>query len=300
MTRNRGYEYRETVDARFDGKELLDYLSLRYRHSSIDEWRGRIESGRVLIDGRVASPDQLLQRGQSLKWNRPPWQEPDAPRTFAVLFEDSELLAVAKPRGLPTVPGGNFLENTLLAVVREYAADAVPVHRLGRWTSGLVLFALTQASLSHLSQGWREQRVEKRYVALAAGRARRRRFEVTTPIGTVPYAPLGLLHAASPSGKRSVSHVEVTEQRADEFVAQVTIETGRPHQIRIHLAAAGHPLVGDPLYGPGGIPRPGTRALPGDPGYLLHARSLIVEHPSTRAEIELVCAEPPDLRVTIP
>jgi 23S rRNA pseudouridine1911/1915/1917 synthase len=297
---NQGFEYRETVDPRSDGQALLDYLSRRYRHSSVTQWRERIESGRVLVDGEAASPDRCLRRGQIVTWLRPAWTEPAVPRSFAVLYEDSELLAVAKPRGLPTMPGGGFLDNTLLAVAREYMPGVVPVHRLGRWTSGLVLFARTPRARSELARAWREQRVQKHYLALASGRPLHRRFEVTTPIGTVPYAPLGLLHAASPAGKRSVSHVVVDEQREDKFIARVTIETGRPHQIRIHLAAAGHPLVGDPLYGPGGLPRYGTRALPGDPGYLLHARSVVFEHPSTRAEVELVCPEPPSLRKTTP
>jgi 23S rRNA pseudouridine1911/1915/1917 synthase len=297
---NRGYEYRETVDPQLDGQVLLDYLSRRYVHSSVREWRDRIEGHRVLVDGRVASPQQVLRRGQVVTWHRPAWQEPDVPRSFAVLYEDTELLAVAKPRGLPTMPGGGFLDNTLLAVAREYAPGVVPVHRLGRWTSGLVLFARTPRARSHLARSWREQRVQKHYLALASGHPRQQRFDVTTPIGTVPYAPLGLLHAASPTGKRSVSHVEVAQQRAEDFVAQVTIDTGRPHQIRIHLASVGHPLVGDPLYGPGGLPLPGTCALPGDPGYLLHARSLVFEHPSTHAEIELICREPPSLRTPTP
>jgi len=300
VVRNRGYEYRETVDPRSDGQSLVDYLTRRYRHSTVAQWRDRIVRRRVLVDGLAASPGQPLRRGQTVTWRRPAWTEPDAPRSFAVLYEDAELLAVAKPRGLPTMPGGGFLENTLLAVVREYSPGAVPVHRLGRWTSGLVLFARTPLSLSRLSRSWRERRVQKHYVALASGHPLRRQFDVTTPIGTVPYPPLGLLHAASPTGKKSVSHVVVTEQRADEFVARVTIETGRPHQIRIHLASAGHPLVGDPLYGTGGLPRPGTRALPGDPGYLLHSRSLVFEHPSTHVEIELICAPPPSLRAPTP
>jgi len=288
------------LDRRADGRTLLDYLVGRYRHSSVSEWRVRIERQQVLVDGVAALPDRTLRCGQSLAWHRPAWDEPDAPRSFALLFEDAELLAVAKPSGLPTVPGGGFLDNTLLALVRGYDPCAVPLHRLGRWTSGLVLFARTRGARSNLARAWRERRVEKRYLALASGRPERAEFDVTTPIGAVPYAPLGLLHAASPTGKRSASRVVVTEQRAHEFIAEVMIDTGRPHQIRIHLAAAGHPLVGDPLYGPGGVPRSGTRALPGDPGYLLHARLLVLEHPTSRREVRLVCAPPPSLRAATP
>jgi len=79
-------------------------------------------------------------------------------------------------------------------------------------------------------------------------------------------------------------------------VVEIQIATGRPHQIRIHLAAAGHPLVGDPLYGPGGLPRPGVRALPGDGGYFLHAARLVFPHPATSAPTVVECAAPPELR----
>ncbi len=78
----------------------------------------------------------------------------------------------------------------------------------------------------------------------------------------------------------------------------VEIATGRPHQIRIHMAWAGHPLAGDPLYGPGGLPLPETQALPGDPGYLLHAHRLELEHPRTGARLRLECQPPPMLRIT--
>jgi len=279
---------------------LLDHLSSCHPHSSADAWRERIAQGRVLVDGCAAPSDRVLHRGQTLTWDRPGWIEPEAPRTFAVLYEDADLLAVAKPSGLPTLPGGGFLDNTLLAVVRERRSDVVPLHRLGRWTSGIVLFARSPAARSHLARVWRERRVDKCYVALASGWAAERRFDVTTPIGTIPYAPLGSLYAACAGGKRSVSHVVVAEQRRDAFVARVTIETGRPHQIRIHLAAAGHPLVGDPLYGPGGVPRTGSRALPGDPGYALHAASLSFEHPTTGSRLVLTCAPPPALRTSTP
>ena len=105
---------------------------------------------------------------------------------------------------------------------------------------------------------------------------------------------LGSLHAADPRGKRALSEVAVLERRADSFLCDVRISTGRPHQIRIHLAAAGHPLLGDPLYGAGGLPRPDTCALPGDPGYHLHAAELSFRHPRT-GRASIIESEPPPL-----
>ena len=107
---------------------------------------------------------------------------------------------------------------------------------------------------------------------------------------------LGTLHAAAADGKPALSQVTVIERRADAFLCDVRIATGRPHQIRIHLAAAGHPLLGDPLYGVGGVPEPDTRALPGDPGYQLHAAELSIRHPRSGDELVIACEPPPLLR----
>jgi 23S rRNA pseudouridine1911/1915/1917 synthase len=294
--KNLGYDYREIIGARDDGSSVLDYLARRYAHTSRDRWLTRVEAGRILLNGIVAASDRRLRCGEELIWRRPPWQEPDAPRCFAILFEDEDVLAVAKPAGLPTLPGGGFLDNTLLALVRAYDAEASPLHRLGRWTSGLVLFARTPESRARLSRAWKERSVLKRYLARATGRACEREFAVSVPIGRIPYAPLKRLYAASARGKPAFSRVRVLEQRDGDFLAEVTIETGRPHQIRIHLAAAGHPLVGDPLYGPGGIPGPASTALPGDPGYHLHAVELELDHPGKRSRLRLRCPAPPPLR----
>ena len=252
--------------------------------------------GRVWIDGQPARADTAIRRGQWLVWRRPPWDEPDAPASFAVLFRDEDLLAVAKPAGLPTLPGGGVLHATLLHRVRGLDAAAAPMHRLGRWTSGVVLFARTREARAGLARQWTAREVEKRYRALATGSPEADEFPIDVPIGTAPHALLGAVHAAAPDGKPSSTRVTVLERRGETFLCDVRIATGRPHQIRIHLAAAGYPLAGDPLYPPGGVPAPNTRALPGDPGYLLHAAELAFRHPRTGKPVTVFCKAPPELR----
>lgn len=293
---NEGYEYRACLGPDADGQTLLAYLSRHYRHSSAAEWAARIESGHLLIDEQAARADNVLRRGSELVWRRQPWVEPAAPRSFTVLYEDEDLLAVDKPAGLPTLPGANFLQGTLLYQVRAYAPDAAPLHRLGRWTSGVVLCARNHHARATLIGQWSTRAVGKRYRALAGGLPDWDALAIAAPIGPVPHAVLGTIHAAAPQGKPSLSHVAVLERRADSFLCDVRIATGRPHQIRIHLAAAGHPLAGDPLYVAGGLPAPGTRALPGDPGYHLHSAELSLRHPRTGRELVIRCEPPPLLR----
>jgi 23S rRNA pseudouridine1911/1915/1917 synthase len=291
---NEGYEYCERLGPDADARTLLAYLTWRYPHSSRTEWAARIASDHVLIDGRPAPADRVLRRGCELVWQRPPWIEPDAPGTFSVLYEDNDLLAVAKPAGLPTLPGGNFLKTTLLHLVRAHAPDAAPLHRLGRWTSGLVLCAKNLHASAALVRQWSAREVGKRYRALATGLPDRDEMTIAVPIGPVPHAILASIHAAKEDGRPSLSQVTVLERYADAFLCDVHIATGRPHQIRIHLAAAGHPLQGDPLYGAGGLPLPGTHALPGDPGYLLHSAELSFIHPGTGSKMVIEC-EPPEV-----
>jgi len=249
----------------------------------------------VLVDAKPASPDAMLRRGQDLVWRRPPWEEPDAPLAFSVLYEDGDVLAVSKPAGLPTLPGANFLQSTLLHQVRLYATDATALHRLGRWTSGLVLFARNRSARAELARQLRAREIGKRYRALADGDPPWDAITVDRPIGKVSHPWLGSVHAAASDGKPSVSRIDVLERRAGSFLCDVRIATGRPHQIRIHLAAAWHPLVGDPLYVSGGVPAVATRAVPGDPGYLLHAAEVTFRHPRTGRELVLTCEPPTEL-----
>ena len=282
---NRGYRYDEI--AATDGG-LLEHLVRRHVHSDRATWAERIAAGEVTVDGARASADATVRRGQSIVWAKPPWEEPEVELAYRVLFEDEWLLAVDKPAGLPTLPGGGFLEHTLLAVVQARTPGAIPMHRLGRGTSGVVLFAKDSDTASAVQRAWSD--VEKIYRALVVGTPEAGVIDV--PIGLVPDPVVGRLYAATPEGKRARSHV--TSVR--EGLVDVRIETGRPHQIRIHLAAVGHPLLGDPLYGPGGVRGEGSTARPGDVGYHLHAWRLGLAHPRTRARIAIEAPLPDALR----
>lgn len=296
---NHGCLHRERITAVDAGKTLLAHLATRHPRATDIEWARRIADGEVQLDGHPAVPGQFLGVGQELVWSRPPWVEPEAPLTMAVLHEDEDLLAVAKPSGLPTMPGGGeFQDHTLLTLVRHRWPEASPMHRLGRGTSGVVLFARTTEAGRRVQSAFREHRLRKVYRTLCMGQPELDSFNITAPIGEVPHPILGTVHGANPAGRASLSRVRVLERRGEGSLVEVEIETGRPHQIRIHLAFAGHPLMGDPLYGFGGVPLPGTEALPGDLGYRLHALRLELVHPRTGRSLAILCAPPVVLRRT--
>jgi 23S rRNA pseudouridine1911/1915/1917 synthase len=295
---NRGFEYRKSLGTDADGLQVIEYLVRRYPSFTREEWLARIGSGRVLVDGMPAQRDQILNPGQSLTWIRPPWKEPEVSRSFAILYQDKYILAVAKPSGLPTMPGGGlFMENTLLSLVRRHFPEANPLHRLGRGTSGIVLFAMTKETASKILRAWSNRSVAKIYRALASGCPEEDELDINTPIGPVPHPILKTIHAACSNGKPAHSHVKVLERRDHSSLLEVQITTGRPHQIRIHLAAAGYPLVGDPIYTIGGVPADDCRALPSDLGYYLHNTLLGFPHPADGKWMDITCAPPPLLRL---
>jgi 23S rRNA pseudouridine1911/1915/1917 synthase len=193
------------------------------------------------------------------------------------------------------MPAGGFLDNTLLSLVRQQHPEASPLHRLGRFTSGLVLFARNAHAASQLARAWRDRDVRKTYRALGTGATRTEMFVIDVPIGQVPHPLLGTVQAVCQGGKPSHSEALVLERRNDETLFSVEITTGRPHQIRIHMAYAGHPLVGDPVYDTGGVvkPRPG---LPGDGGYWLHAERLQFAHPATARQVTFTATPPRELQ----
>jgi 23S rRNA pseudouridine1911/1915/1917 synthase len=295
VTLNRGWSYREQVGAAAAGLTALEYLATSRTHSTASQWTERFDRGEIAIEGARAHPATLLLAGHTIVWHRPPWDEPEVPTQFAIVYEDDSLVAVNKPSGLPTMPAGGFLEHTLMHLLRQRFPEASPLHRLGRCTSGLVLFARTHAAAAVLSKAWRDHEVKKTYRALSVGVPARDRLEIDAAIGPVPHPQLGSVHAASAAGKPSRSVATVLERGENRTLFSVDIASGRPHQIRIHLACAGHPLVGDPLYEVGGVIK-ADPGLPGDGGYLLHAERLAFTHPITGHAIQLHAPPPVTLR----
>ncbi|WP_088888801.1 pseudouridine synthase [Leptolyngbya ohadii] len=329
---NQGWTYREQVDRQGAGQTLLQFYSQRYQHSTPQEWQERIDSGQILLDGKPASADTVLKVGQQLTYDRPPWQEPDVPLSFQILYEDADLLVVEKPSGLPVLPGGGFLQNTLLYQLQQQYPQAtpVPIHRLGRGTSGLMLLARSPLAKAKLSQQMRQntlggaipakgtdlekgndRQIRKTYRTLIGKSELPDRFTLDYAIGKIPHPVLGYVYGAVKGdavkgdtvkeGLFAYSEAQVLRRTDTTTLLEVTILTGRPHQIRIHLAAAGYPLLGDPLYEAGGLPRlqavaPGEKLpVPGDCGYLLHAYRLRFPHPRSHQLMDFRCPPPAEL-----
>ncbi|KAJ6322932.1 hypothetical protein OIU77_012713 [Salix suchowensis] len=241
----------------------------------------------ITIDGEVVKePKAILRDGMELVYHRLRWREPDAPYLLQVLYEDDDMIAVNKPAGLQVLPGGLFQQRTVLMQLQwraskgspsleTHGSHPVPVHRLGRGTSGILLCAKTKVAKTSLAAFFAEgtsligdssntnmeqskrRKISKIYRALVNGILKQDKIIIKQPIGTARYPGVAKgLYVASASGKPALSKVEVLERdsQLNQTLVQVEIESGRPHQIRIHLSFIGHPLLGDPLYDVGGQP----------------------------------------------
>jgi 23S rRNA pseudouridine1911/1915/1917 synthase len=338
-TLNNGWCYQEQVPDKATGMTVGDYYSCYYPHSQPAEWHARIVAGQIHVNQQPTTPETVLQSGEWLSYHRPPWQEADVPLEFTILYEDEDLWVINKPAGLPVLPGGGFLQHTLLwQLQHRYPATATqdaptPIHRLGRGTSGVMLLARTSLARSRLSQQMRQQTQQvaavttpdtpnsktiskaikssaglvKVYRALIGPGDLPTQFSCHQPIGKIPHPSLGYIYGACEQGKPALSQGRVLQRRPHATLVEVTIATGRPHQIRIHLAAMGYPLLGDPLYGVGGLPQAAPQGdnlkrdaaipVPGDCGYFLHAHQLSFCHPRTGEPLQISSIPPPELQM---
>jgi 23S rRNA pseudouridine1911/1915/1917 synthase len=253
-----------------------------------------VESGSVRVNGTAQPKSYRLEGGEELEVELPP-EKPSAlepePIDFRVVYEDEHLLVVDKPAGLVVHPGAGHGSGTLVHGLVGVAAGGGEedrpgiVHRLDRDTSGLLVVARTDEAHTRLQEMVRGRALERHYVALVRGRPRSWRGTIDAPIGRDRDEPTRQsLDTDTP--REAVTHFEVAELLGGHALLDVRLETGRTHQIRVHLAAVDLPVVGDPLYG---IP---DQALGRQ---FLHANRLVFDHPFTGERIDLKSPLPPDL-----
>jgi 23S rRNA pseudouridine1911/1915/1917 synthase len=283
------------VSAAEHGQRLDKVLALRVPEFSRTWLQTLVERGHVRLDGAVATvPARRLRAGQRLEVDLVPTAETLAYRPqampIAALWEDAHLLVLNKPAGLVVHPAAGNWQGTLLngLLARHPGAAMLPragiVHRLDKDTSGVMVVGKTLEAVTGLSRAIAERTVQRRYLALAHGAVAEAAFTVEAPIGRDPVSRVRMAVVAG--GKPARTDVEPLAVNEGFSALRCALHTGRTHQIRVHLAHRGHPLVGDALYG--GRPALGLQRQ------ALHAVRLAFRHPVTGEAVAVPCMPPPD------
>ena len=287
---NNGWTYKTQINKINNGVSLLDFLSFNYIHSSRDEWLKRIVRNQIKINNKIISKNLDIYCGDIVSWEREPWEESSIPGNWEVIFDDGDLLIINKPSGLPVIPGGGFLKHTLSELLKEQSErknepeHPRPIHRLGRFTSGVLLCARKKETRNELSKlirtnNQKNNQIKRVYRGLANPNQElsyNQIMSIKTPIQKEKHIKLGYIWSwQKENNKKSLkalTHIKLLERRKNQDLLEIIIETGRPHQIRIHLASINTPLIGDPLYKLNECIS--TSKRPGDGGYFLHSHRL--------------------------
>jgi 23S rRNA pseudouridine1911/1915/1917 synthase len=261
----------------------------------LERARGLVEGGRVRIRGKTCSPVRKLFGGEELELERPaPVVEPAVGPDLRVLYEDGDCLVVDKPADLPVEPASRRSPSVVSAARRLGRFDvdgrATPglPHRLDRDTTGALLLARHDRALAALRAAFARGAVEKRYLALVAG-APPGEGRLDTPYGRDPVDPRRFTSRV-PSARRARLSWRLEARLAGAALLAVTLETGRTHQIRVQLAEAGWPVLGDAVYG---------RPSPVIARQALHAHGLSFPRPADGSAVSVVAPVPPDLAAAI-
>ncbi len=281
------------------GLRLDAALAQVFPEHSRSRLQGWLKEGRILVDGATADAKRKVFGGETVALDVPPLPAETAQQAediaLAVVFEDAHLLVIDKPAGLVVHPGSGNWSGTLMNALLHHAPQLaqIPragiVHRLDKDTSGLLVVAKTPAAQTDLVRQLQARSVRRHYLALALGKVARD-GTVDAPIGRHPVQRTKM--AVVGGGRDARTHYAVRERFAHATLVECRLETGRTHQIRVHMASIGHPLVGDPVYGRA---RSGDARLDAFPRQALHAWRLALIHPRSRAEMAWEAPLPADM-----
>ncbi len=290
------------------GERLDRFLARLYRlpRNQVQQW---IRADRVRVDGRPAKASHCLVAGERIECAALPKRSnremvPESGE-LRMLYEDPHLAVLDKPAGLAVHPGAGratgTLAHRLLARYPETASVGGAgrpgiVHRIDKDTTGVLVVARTERAYQRLSAAFAERRVEKRYLGLVYGRPEARQGRIERPISRHPRRRQQM--AVHPAGRPARTDFECLESASGISILELRLVTGRTHQLRVHLKALGHPLVGDPTYGEArwrGLPRRQQAPLERFERPALHAWRIAFAHPVSGHRLELEAPVPEDL-----
>ncbi len=257
-----------------------------------------IAEGRVRVNGKPATKSARLSGGETVTVDVPQLRETALPPQdipLDVVYEDDDVIVVNKPTGLVVHPAPGHPDGTLVNALLHHCGDSLSgiggekrpgiVHRIDRDTSGLIIAAKNDAAHLALSAQLKDHSLSRTYECLVTGNMKQDSGTVDAPIGRSSADRKKM--AVVPTGRRAVTHWEVVARYPGVTHLRCRLETGRTHQIRVHMAHIGHPILGDTVYG-------AKKPVPGLTGQCLHATGLRFIHPRTGEPVELHCPLPPE------
>ncbi len=296
---NESGDYSGTVPAECAGLRVDAALARMFPEHSRSRLQGWLKAGLIRVDGAAADAKRKVMGGERIEFAavapEPSFCEAED-IALPIVFEDDELIVIDKPAGLVVHPGNGNQTGTLMNALLHHAPAlaAVPragiVHRLDKETSGLLVVAKTLGAQTDLVRQLQARTVKRHYLALALGQVERD-GTVDAPIGRHPVQRIKMAVVQGNRGKEARTHYHVLERFERATLLECRLETGRTHQIRVHLASIGHPLAGDPVYG---RTKSGDARLDAFSRQALHAWRLALRHPAGGAEMAWEAPLPAD------
>ncbi|MBN6089389.1 RluA family pseudouridine synthase [Lactobacillus delbrueckii] len=289
---NREYE----LTAEESGQRLDKYLAGEMTDLSRSRIKELVQAGEVLVNGKKSKVSYKVQKGDLIQVTVLPLEplKLEAENIpLDIVYEDEDIIVVNKPQGMVVHPAAGRPSHTLVNALLYHTRDLADspegfrpgiVHRIDKDTSGLLMVAKNAAARESLEKQLAAKSNKRQYLAIVHGNFAEEEGTIDAPIGRNPKDRKQM--AVVEKGKSAVTHFKVLEQYQGYSLVECQLETGRTHQIRVHMAYIGHPLAGDPLYGP-------RKTLPGH-GQFLHAKTLGFEQPSTGEWLEF-SVQPPEI-----